>query len=88
MDSLSPIDAILIGLVLAIIAFTVIWIYRDASMLGMSAWAWSLFALFTWPIGVYFYLLFRSPSWTARMALTESPDIGESRGCRSGGIVH
>jgi hypothetical protein len=78
MSTLSPIDALLIGLILAIIAFTAIWIYRDAAVLGMSGWAWFLLALFTWPIGVYFYLLLRNSSRTARMAVSEGPDIGES----------
>ena len=88
MYALSPIDALLAGLLLAIIAFTVIWIYRDASILGMSGGAWCLLALFTWPIGVYVYLLLRNSPWTTRMAISEGPDIGGSRRRGSGGIVH
>jgi hypothetical protein len=78
MYALSPIDALLIGLILTIVAFTAVWIYRDASALGMSRWAWFFIALFTWPFGVYAYLLLRSSSSAARTAMPDGSDIAWS----------
>lgn len=75
MYALSPIDTLLIGLILAIVAFTAVWIYRDASALGMSSWIWFLIALFTWPFGVYAYLLLRKSSSTAGIAMSDGNDV-------------
>jgi hypothetical protein len=78
MYALSPIDALLISLILAIVVFTAVWIYRDASSLGMAPWTWFLIALFTWPLGVYAYLLLRNSSSTARIAMLDGTDIAQS----------
>jgi hypothetical protein len=75
MYALSAIDALLIGLILTIVAFTAVWIYRDAFALGMFPWVWFLIALFTWPFGVYAYLLLRNSSSAARTAVPDGNDI-------------
>jgi hypothetical protein len=75
MYALSPIDTLLIGLILTIVAFSAVWIYRDASELGMSPWTWFFIAFFTWPLGVYVYLLLRNPSSTARIVVPDANDF-------------
>jgi hypothetical protein len=75
MYALSPIDALLIGLILTIVAFTAVWIYRDASELGMSPWTWFFIAFFTWPLGVYAYLLLRNTSSTACTVIPDANEI-------------
>ncbi len=57
---LIVVGAILGIAVMALLAASLVWVYRDAQARGRTGCLWLLIAFFTWPLGVLAYAILRN----------------------------
>ena len=57
---LIVVGAILGMAVMALLAASLVWVYRDAQARGKTGCLWLLIAFFTWPLGVLAYAILRN----------------------------
>ena len=57
---LIAVGAILGIAVMALLAVSLVWVYRDAQARGKTGRLWLLIAFFTWPLGVLAYAILRN----------------------------
>ena len=57
---LIVVGAILGMAVMALLAASLVWVYRDAQARGRTGCLWLLIAFFTWPLGVLAYAILRN----------------------------